>query len=67
MNFAVCNESHPFLLDHDGLLDALVEAVAMDQTREAVRTSALKTLLEIGRADKSIVLKRVRQMCKSQV
>ena len=62
MNFAVCDESRPFLLDHDGLLDALVEAVGMNQMREVVRTSALKTLLELGRADKSVILKRVRHV-----
>ena len=60
MNFAMCDESRPFLLDHGGLMDMLVEAVIMTQLREPVRTSALKALLELGRADKSVVLKRVK-------
>jgi hypothetical protein len=60
MNFAVCDESRPFLLDHGGLVDVMVEAVGMNQLREAVRTSALKALLELGRADNRIILNRVR-------
>ena len=60
MNFAVCDESRPFLLDHGGLVDVMVEAVGMNQLREAVRTSALKALLELGRADNRVILNRVR-------
>ena len=59
MNFAVCDESRPFLLDHGGLVDVMVEAVGMNQLREAVRTSALKALLELGRADNRVILNRV--------
>ena len=58
-NFATCDESRPFLLEHSGLLDVMVETVGMTQLREAVRTSALKVLLELGRADKRVILKRV--------
>ena len=60
MNFAVCDESRPFLLDHGGLVDVIVEAVGMNQLREAVRTSALKALVELGRADNRVILNRVR-------
>ena len=60
MNFAVCDESRPFLLDHRGLVDVMVEAVGMNQLREAVRTSALKAMLELGRADNRVILNRVR-------
>ena len=60
MNFAVCDKSRPFLLDHGGLVDVMVEAVGMNQLRETVRTSALKALLELGRADNRVILNRVR-------
>ena len=60
MNFAVCDESRPFLLDHGGLVDVMVEAIGMNQLREAVRTSALKALLELGRANNRVILTRVR-------
>ena len=60
MNFAMCDESRPFLLDHGGLVDVMVEAVGMNQLREAIRTSALKALLELGRADNRVILNRVR-------
>ena len=62
MNFAVCDESRPFLLDHGGLVDVMVEleAIGMNRLREAVRTSALKALLVIGRADNRVILNRVR-------
>ena len=62
MDFASCEESRATLLEHDGLLDSLVEGVKAKQTREDVKSYALKALLEIRREDKEAILRRVSSL-----
>lgn len=59
MNFATCGESRPFVLEHDSLLDSLVDGVGEKFGRQAVRAFTLRALVELGTEDKSVVISRV--------